>query len=374
MSSGFPGSDAQADFSRARRARLLADIGRRLRREPDDVALILPFEEVVEALGRTGQHDVGLQVVPLDAIVGTVDRAVDFDRGLRPTSAAPAQPLGADRFRPAPRRVAPACVAVTRSATSTSCATATTACRWRSRSAARTSTPTSRRSPRDCAWARTRGSPTCRSRTTSGCSASACRSRPRRGADLRQRPLALRHAVGGRRGLGVPRDAEPRHLHGPRRGRRHWFAEEYEPVVELLRAGRPDRTRRDGDRGVHALAADRYRVLRTHEWSDEVLEELRREERRRRRRRRRAARVASASRSLRSRLLRPVSRGEQLHVRQLRASCSISVRRRWPCCSASTGGRRSAGRRRAREVLHAGVLGQSLELGRTGPPGASMSK
>ena len=54
MSSGFPESDAQSDFSRARRSRLLADIGRRLRREPDDVALMLPFEEVVDALGRTG--------------------------------------------------------------------------------------------------------------------------------------------------------------------------------------------------------------------------------------------------------------------------------------------------------------------------------
>jgi hypothetical protein len=43
VSSGFPGSDAQSDFSRARRSRLLADIGRRLRREPDDVALMLPF-------------------------------------------------------------------------------------------------------------------------------------------------------------------------------------------------------------------------------------------------------------------------------------------------------------------------------------------
>ena len=86
MSTGFPGSDAQSDFSRARRARLLADIGRRLRREPDDVALMLPFEEVVEALGRTGQHDLGLQVVPLEKIVGSVDRTVDFDRGLRPTS------------------------------------------------------------------------------------------------------------------------------------------------------------------------------------------------------------------------------------------------------------------------------------------------
>ena len=86
MSTGSPSQDAQHDFSRARRARLLSDIARRLRREPDDVALILPFEEVVEALGRTGQVDRGLQVVQLDAIVGTVDRAADFDRGFRPTS------------------------------------------------------------------------------------------------------------------------------------------------------------------------------------------------------------------------------------------------------------------------------------------------
>src|ERR687890_604930 len=86
MSTGSPSQDAQHDFQRARRARLLADVARRLRREPDDVALILPFEEVVEALGRTGQGDRGLQVVPLDAIVGTVDRAADFDRGFRPTS------------------------------------------------------------------------------------------------------------------------------------------------------------------------------------------------------------------------------------------------------------------------------------------------
>src|SRR3954454_24728045 len=87
MSTGSPSQDAQHDFARARRARLLSDISRRLRREPDDVGLILPFEEVVEALGRVGQGDRGLQLVPLDAIVGTVDRAVDFDRGSRPTSA-----------------------------------------------------------------------------------------------------------------------------------------------------------------------------------------------------------------------------------------------------------------------------------------------
>jgi hypothetical protein len=86
VASGFPSQDAQHDFTRARRARLLSDVARRMRREPDDVGLILPFEEVVDALGRVGQVDRGLRVVPLDAIVGTVDRAADFDRGFRPTT------------------------------------------------------------------------------------------------------------------------------------------------------------------------------------------------------------------------------------------------------------------------------------------------
>jgi hypothetical protein len=83
---GFPSADAQDDFSRARRSQLLADLGRRLRRDPDDVGLILPFDEVVEALGRVGEVELGLQTIPLDSIVGTVDRTGDFDRGFRPTT------------------------------------------------------------------------------------------------------------------------------------------------------------------------------------------------------------------------------------------------------------------------------------------------
>jgi hypothetical protein len=83
---GFPTADAQDDFSRARRAQLLAGLGRRLRREPDDVALILPFDEVVEALGMIGEVELGLQTIPLDSIVGTVDRTHDFDRRFRPTT------------------------------------------------------------------------------------------------------------------------------------------------------------------------------------------------------------------------------------------------------------------------------------------------
>ena len=65
---------------------MLADLGRRLRFEPDDVGYILPFEEVIDALGRVSEHDLGLQTIALDSIVGTVDRTKEFDRAFRPTS------------------------------------------------------------------------------------------------------------------------------------------------------------------------------------------------------------------------------------------------------------------------------------------------
>ena len=82
---GLPRADAQYDFSRARRRRALARLSARLRRA-DDVDHILPFEEVVQALGRVGERRLGEQTIPLDSIVGTVDRAREFDRAFRPTS------------------------------------------------------------------------------------------------------------------------------------------------------------------------------------------------------------------------------------------------------------------------------------------------
>ena len=82
---GLPSADAQFDFSRARRARALARLSARLRRA-DDVDHILPFEEVARALGRIGERRLGLQLISLDSIVGTVDRAREFDREFRPTS------------------------------------------------------------------------------------------------------------------------------------------------------------------------------------------------------------------------------------------------------------------------------------------------
>jgi hypothetical protein len=83
---GLPQADATTDFLRARRRRQLARLVARLRREPGDVTTILPYEEVVEALGFLGERALGLRSIPLHSIVGTVDRTRDFDRRFRPTS------------------------------------------------------------------------------------------------------------------------------------------------------------------------------------------------------------------------------------------------------------------------------------------------
>lgn len=80
MDTGFPTSDAQTDFGRARRRHLASRIGLRLRGEPDDVNVILPFDEVVAALGHRGERRLGLETIELDSIVGTVDRTREFDR------------------------------------------------------------------------------------------------------------------------------------------------------------------------------------------------------------------------------------------------------------------------------------------------------
>ena len=84
---GFPVADAENDFLRARRRQVLARLAAWLRRAPDDVNIMLPFDEVVAALGRLGERRLGLQVITLDSIVGSVDRSREFDRRFRPTSA-----------------------------------------------------------------------------------------------------------------------------------------------------------------------------------------------------------------------------------------------------------------------------------------------
>jgi hypothetical protein len=286
VSTGFPGSDAQSDFSRARRARLLADVARRLRREPNDVALMLPFEEVVESLGRVGQHDLGLQVVPLDAIVGSVDRTVDFDRGLRPTSG---------RLRS----------------------------RWERINAAHRRgealPPVSLYKVGDLYFVRDGHHRVSVAKSLGRDDIDAyvveVVTRLKLGHDTRVSDLPLKdHERLFRERVRLPPEprrrialsdpwdfgelAEAVEAWGFRamqdrgtymdRGEvaRHWFQEEYEPVVELLKAGDLIAEDETETEAYMRVAADRYRVLRTHEWSDEVLDQLRREERRRRWRRR----------------------------------------------------------------------------------------
>jgi hypothetical protein len=287
VSSGFSSADAQGDFSRARRARLLADIGRRLRREPDDVGLILPFEEVIDALGVTGREDLGLRVVPLDSIVGTVDRAADFDRGFRPTS---------PRLRSRWERIAAA------------------------QRRGEALPPISLYKVGDLHFVRDGHHRVSVAKSLGRQDIDAyvteIQTRVRLGADMRVGDLPLkgherlfrervplgreeraRIQVSDTWDYGVLAEAveawgframQDRGSYMDRREVAHvWFTSEYLPVVEMLKAGELIERGETETDAYMRLSAMRYRVLRTHEWSDEVLEELvRREERLRRHRRR----------------------------------------------------------------------------------------
>lgn len=85
-STGFPASDAKDDFSRARRKEQWAKVAARVRGRPGDLNVLLPYDEVVAALGLRGRRRVGERSVPISQIVGSVDRTRDFDRSFRPTS------------------------------------------------------------------------------------------------------------------------------------------------------------------------------------------------------------------------------------------------------------------------------------------------
>ncbi|WP_019200339.1 ParB N-terminal domain-containing protein [Tsukamurella sp. 1534] len=85
---GFPDADARTDFERSRRRASIAKIAAWVRRQPDDVNDVLPYDEVVGAVGVVTERSLGLQVIPLAQIVGSVDRTRDFDRRFRPRSPA----------------------------------------------------------------------------------------------------------------------------------------------------------------------------------------------------------------------------------------------------------------------------------------------
>jgi len=86
VDTGFPAADSRDDFARARRNATLSRLAARLRLRSGDLDVLLPFDEVVGALGRRGETRLGRQMVDLDLIVGSTDRVTGFDRRFRPTS------------------------------------------------------------------------------------------------------------------------------------------------------------------------------------------------------------------------------------------------------------------------------------------------
>lgn len=81
--SGSPRTDASYDFARARRRQALSRLAALVRR---DAGHVLRYEDVVAAAGYLDERELGVRVVRLDTVVGTVDRPRDFDRAFRPTS------------------------------------------------------------------------------------------------------------------------------------------------------------------------------------------------------------------------------------------------------------------------------------------------
>ena len=276
LGTGFPDADARDDFSRARRRRVLARLAARLRREPGDVDLVLPFEEVVAALGRVGERSLGLQTIPLDSIVGTVGRTREFDRSFRPTSNRTRQRW--ERIADAERR-------------------------------GEAMPPISAYRIGDLHFVRDghHRVSVARAQGRTDIDAYVIEVTTRVGIDRATSPADLplkghEHVFRERVPLSDSEFAEVRlsdpwqygalaegveawgfrHSHGRREFvtrqevARLWLEEEFRPVVAMLREAELIGSGTPADAYMR-VAAERYRLMRTHEWSDEVIERLRRE-------------------------------------------------------------------------------------------------
>jgi hypothetical protein len=272
---GFPRADVEDDFLRARRRQVLARLVQRLRREPDDVNLILPFDEVVAALGRVGEQRLGLRTIPLDRIVGSVDSMRDFDRRFRPTSSRVRERW--ERLALAQRRgesippidvyqvgelyfvedghhrvsIALATGQKTIDAYVTEVLTAVPADGIRHRSdllfksyellfRARVKLPPQ-------AYAKIKVSD------------------PWSYAELGEAVEAW--------GFRLMQDEHK--FYDREEVSRRWFAEEFTPVVRMLHSADLVGSNTDAE-AYMTVASERYRLIRTHEWTDEVIEELQR--------------------------------------------------------------------------------------------------
>ena len=101
---GSPRADAEADFLRARRLQVIAALTARLLRKESGDRKALSFQEVVDALGLVDEVSLGVQVIPVEQIVGSVDRVREFDPKFRPRTGLQPAALRADRRGGAARR------------------------------------------------------------------------------------------------------------------------------------------------------------------------------------------------------------------------------------------------------------------------------
>jgi len=272
---GFPAADVENDFQRARRHQVLARLAQRLRREPDDINIILPFDEVVAALGRRGERRLGLQTIPLDTIVGTVDSTRDFDRRFRPTSGRVRERW--ERLALAQRRGEPMppidvyrvgdmhFVQDGHHRVSIAMATGGKVIDAYVTEVLTQLPPTGIRGRRDLLCKSYERIFRARVPLPPSAMAKITVTDPWSYAELGEAVEAW--------GFRAMQD-EARFLDRAEIARR-WYAQEYAPVVRMLRAADLVGSRTEAEAYLR-VAAERYRLILTHDWNDEVIERLRR--------------------------------------------------------------------------------------------------
>ena len=271
---GFPAADVENDFQRARRHQVLARLAQRLRREPDDVNLILPFDEVVAALGQRGERRLGLQTISLDTIVGTVDSSRDFDRRFRPTSGRVRERW--ERLALAQRRGEPIppidvyrvgdmyFVQDGHHRVSIAIATGATTIEAYVTEVLTQLPPTGIRGRRDLLCKSYERIFRARVPLTASAMARITVTDPWSYAELGEAVEAWGFRCMQDKGRFQDRAEVAR----------HWYSEEYVPVVRMLRAADLIGSRTEAEAYLR-VAAERYRLILTHDWNDEVIERLR---------------------------------------------------------------------------------------------------
>jgi hypothetical protein len=271
---GFPRADVEDDFQRARRRQTLARLAQWLRRGPDDVNVILPFDEVVAALGRRGERRLGLRTIPLDNIVGTVDSTRDFDRRFRPTSGRVRErwerlALAQRRGEPMPPidvyRVGDLYFVVDgHHRVSIALATGAKTIEANVTEVLTQLPPTGIRGRRDLVVKNYERMFRARVPLPPDDLAKITVTDPWSYAELGEAVEAwgFRYMQDKARFLDRAEIA------------RHWYAEEYVPVVRMMRAADLIGSRTEAEAYMR-VAAERYRLIMTHDWNDEIIERLR---------------------------------------------------------------------------------------------------